>query len=105
VCGVKADCPELLWHWSPRANRASIEEHGLIPGNLSNDGDWHPPHVCLARDAKTALALCHGKPPLDLWLVHRNDCTDLTRVDQEWRTTHPVRARLVDVAAHEGSLL
>lgn len=97
--------PELLWHWSPRKNRASIEEHGLTPGNPSSDGTWNPPHVCLARDARTALSLCHGKPPLDLWLVHRDDCVDLVRLDQEWRTTHPVKARLVDVQAHEGELL
>lgn len=94
-----------LYHWSPKRNRESIETHGLLPGQVSNDGDWCPPHICLAETPSAALALCHGKPPLDLWLVNPRDCDELHRVDQEWRTTAPVRARWVDVAAHEGAVL
>lgn len=97
--------PDLLYHWSPQRNRESIEQHGLLPGSLSNDGAWRPPHVCLGESPAEALALCHGKPPLDLCLVLRDDCTDLTRVEREWRTTHPVTARRMDVQAWEGELL
>lgn len=99
------DAPPLLWHWSPRSNRASIEADGLTPGNLANDGDWNPPHICLAESPDRALALCHGKPPLDLWVVHRDNCMDLVRVEQEWRTTQPVHAHRADTAAMEGTLL
>lgn len=88
----------LLYHWSPRANRESIETHGLLPGQRANDGDWNPPHVCLADTADQALTLCHGSGPLDLWVVERADCADLTRVDSEWRTREPAPAKRMDRA-------
>lgn len=99
---------EWLFHWSPRRNRDSITRLGLLPGQRSNDGDWNPPHICLAETPRLALSLCHGTPPLDLWMVHRTDCTDLFQVGQEWRTTHPIRTvnvHRVHTDAHEGNLL
>jgi hypothetical protein len=98
---VSRSAAPLLYHWSPRRNRASIKRNGLLPGQPANDGGWRPPHICLAATPTLALALCHGSPPLDLWLVHPDDCENLVAVDQEWRTTAPVSARRVIAAPHE----
>lgn len=65
--------PEVLFHWSPTANRPRILRLGLTPGRLSVDRQWRPPHVCFSHDPETAWRLSGRNHPhideWDLWMV------------------------------------
>lgn len=50
--------PPVLYHWSPRRNRARILKHGLRPNELSVDRDWRPPYVCFADTPFMGWKLC-----------------------------------------------
>lgn len=104
--GVPSDATEqqpetalTLFHWSPASNRRSIDAYGLRPGSTSNDGDWKPPHVCLADSPSSALGLTHATGLLDLWMV-QCDTDDVRRVDDEWRSDGPLDAWWVGQRDH-----
>lgn len=67
----------LLYHWSPRSRRQSIERSGFVPGSRSLQGDWRPPYVCFSDDPVLAWALSGAIHPeieqWDLWAVHPDD--------------------------------
>lgn len=66
-----------LYHWSPTSRRGQIQRLGLVPGKPSLQGDWRPPYVCFADDARLAWALSgaiHPEvPEWDLWQVYPQD--------------------------------
>lgn len=47
----------LLYHWSPTTRRKSIDRRGFVPGSLSTDRLWRPPHSCWATSPSLAWAL------------------------------------------------
>lgn len=65
----------LLYHWSPKDRRKSIEHYGLRPGHLSTDHIWRPPVVCFAESPSLAWSLSadtgRGRQHQfwDLWMV------------------------------------
>jgi hypothetical protein len=62
--------PRVLYHWSPIANRASIEKLGLSPGFKSNSIDWCAPYVCYGDSPLRAFNLVlMTDVVLDLWTV------------------------------------
>jgi len=92
--GAKSAPPTLLYHWSPVANRASIEREGLRPGSPSNTfPEWSAPHVCYGETPPAALGLTLLDVALDLWMI-RTEGHAFTRAndDQEWRSVDAVRA-------------
>ena len=62
----------VLYHWSPTANRNSINRLGLVPGRKTLQGLWRPPYVAFADDPKLAWYLSGRMWPeissWDLWL-------------------------------------
>ena len=63
--------PFMIYHWSPRKNRASILKRGLCPGRRCVLSDWRAPYICFARFPTVAWALSaphYGKRrEWDLW--------------------------------------
>ena len=69
--------PELdlvLYHWSPRQNRANILKQGLSPGRSSLQGDWKPPYVCFSDEPDLAWRLSGAMwgeiKEWDLWMCN-----------------------------------
>lgn len=65
-----------IYHWSPVERRPSIQRLGLVPGRLSTDKLWRPPHVCLSLDPQMAWQLSGGSRynrgrynAWDLWMT------------------------------------
>ena len=74
--------PELslvLYHWSPTANRPSIERVGLKPGSKSLQGGWKPPYVCFSDEPYLAWLLSGNMWPeityWDLWMCYMDHQT------------------------------
>lgn len=69
----------VLYHWSPTANRRSIQRNGLMPGKLSLSGDWRPPYVALADEPLLAWFLSGRIWPeiksWDLWMCYAENQT------------------------------
>jgi hypothetical protein len=67
--------PDLfLYHWSPTANRASINRIGLDIGRRTLQGEWRPPYVCFSDDPVLAWGLSGRMWPeiksWDLWVCN-----------------------------------
>lgn len=64
----------VLYHWSPTANRKSINRVGLDIGKRSLQGMWRPPYVCFSDDPYLAWVLSGRLWPeiklWDLWMCH-----------------------------------
>jgi hypothetical protein len=64
----------VLYHWSPTANRASINKVGLDVGKRSLQGDWRPPYVCFSDEPWVAWCLSGAMWPevdsWDLWMCY-----------------------------------
>lgn len=70
--------PDLcFYHWSPTERRKRIQRHGFLPGSLSLDGDWRPPHTCFSDEPQLAWILSGKIHPeiheWDLWMVFAHD--------------------------------
>lgn len=64
----------ILYHWSPTANRPSINKYGLRTHRRTLQGDWRPPYVCFSDDPFLAWVLSGQMWPeiisWDLWMCH-----------------------------------
>lgn len=69
----------ILYHWSPTANRNSINKVGLDIGKRSLQKDWKPPYVCFSDDPQLAWTLSGRMWPSikswDLWLCNMRSQT------------------------------
>lgn len=75
----KPDLEVVLYHWTPTTNRNRINRLGLVPGRLSLQGEWRPPHICFADDVHLAWHLS-GRihtdiPEWDLWQCYPENQT------------------------------
>ncbi len=76
--------PELErigYHWSPTANRHSIQRLGLVPGRRTLQGTgFRAPYVCLSPDPSLAWVLSgqmfEDVASWDLWQVHLDQVDD-----------------------------
>jgi hypothetical protein len=91
---------KTFYHWSPTSRRASILEHGLLPGSRSTDDLWNPPEICLADSAHMAWRLSGGTTrgaeiaSWDLWEVWVLN-THYRKHEQEFRVATPIDRRNV----------
>jgi hypothetical protein len=64
----------VLYHWSPTANRRSIERLGLTPGRKTLQGDWRPPYIAFSDEPRLAWFLSGRMWPeikhWDLWMCY-----------------------------------
>lgn len=96
--------PPVLYHWSPRRNRARILKHGLRPHELSVDRDWRPPYICFADTPFMGLNLClkfRAGSIIDLYEVWLSGYPLYRRRDfgREYRVRVPVDRRRIRLIA------
>lgn len=77
-----------LYHWSPRARRAAIREHGLVAGSPVTVCTSPMKAVCFAADPAVGWALSGGTEWVeattwDLWMVRLDD-TDSVEITPQW---------------------
>lgn len=69
----------VLYHWTPSTNRARIKKRGLVPGSLSLQGEWRPPHICFSDEPNLAWILSgdihRDIPDWDLWMCYFDNQT------------------------------
>lgn len=91
----------LLYHWSPRARRESIQLQGLVPGSLSTDEVWNPPYVCFARSPSRGWGLsgmtARGEQheEWDLWMCELDEQLLEELEGKEWRARTAVSPELL----------
>lgn len=99
--------PFIIYHWSPRRNRASILMHGLTPYKPAIRHDFKPAYICFSNSPSYAWAL---SPAInrqifttwDLWMTWSNVTSKLTRCRfnalphaQEYRVTEAISPRKI----------
>lgn len=73
------DDQDILYHWSPSINHASIAEHGLRTKQPAIQGNWRPPYIAFASSPTLAwvLGVLTRKVDVpknwDLWMMWPQD--------------------------------
>lgn len=73
-----------IYHWSPHGRYKQIVRSGIVPGSLSVDRSWRPPHTCWSDSPSLAWALSgQGRSDhqiWDLWMTWSNIPTSLKQI-------------------------